>query len=156
MFERSGEPIRRLPAPLFCTLPATGSARRTLPIYSRPIFVGKGGLLGQALQLEDQKQLRKRYYQGQQMESPNGGNLIRLGVLPNDEGGAVVIFECSVSSLRYELPIPKATRTERRKVKEVLESGRDPDCPRHGQGHALVRAGKDLVCKACGVAYGKV
>ncbi|MDZ7780922.1 MAG: hypothetical protein U5R14_13455 [Gemmatimonadota bacterium] len=155
MSERSGEPNFRLPAPLFYGPVGTGGADLTVPIYSRPIFVDKGGVLDQALQLENQKQLLKRYYQGRQMESPNGGHLIRLGVLPDEDGGAVAIFECSVSSLRYELPIPKATRTERQKVKEALESGRDPSCPRHGSGHALVRSGKDLVCKACGVAYGK-
>ncbi|MEX2466120.1 MAG: hypothetical protein WD995_04375 [Gemmatimonadota bacterium] len=112
--------------------------------------------MSQVLQLDNQKQLLKQYYQGQQMESPNGGFLMLLGVRPVEEGGAIAIFECSASSLRYELPIPKATRTERRKVKDALDAGKDPDCPRHGEGHRLVRAGKDLVCTACGVAYGKI
>jgi hypothetical protein len=112
--------------------------------------------LGQVLQLDNHKQLLKQYYLGQQMESPNGGFLMLLGVRPTEDGSAVAIFECSASSLRYELPIPKATRTERRKVKDSIDAGEDPLCPRHGYGYGLVRAGKDLVCTACGVAYGKI
>ena len=72
----------------------------------------------QALALENEKQLLKRYYQGQQMESPNGGFLMSLGIRSGVGGDAQAIFECSVSSLRYQLTIPKATRAERRKVKD--------------------------------------
>ena len=68
-----------------------------------------------ALQLDNEKQLLNKYYAGHQMESPNGGFLILLGVRHADDGSAVGIFECSVSSLRYELVIPKATRTERKR-----------------------------------------
>lgn len=107
-----------------------------------------------ALRLDNEKQLLKQYYAGQQMESPNGGFLILLGIRPEDKG-AVGIFECSATSMRYELSIPKATRTERKKVKEIIDAGEDPDCPRHGEGTRLVRAGKDLVCTLCGVAYGR-
>lgn len=112
--------------------------------------------MGRVLELDNHKQLLKQYYLGQQIESPNGGFLMLLGVRPVEDGSAVAIFECSVSSLRYELPIPKATRTERRNVKAALDAGEDPDCPRHGAGHGLVRAGKDLVCTACGVPYAKI
>jgi hypothetical protein len=108
-----------------------------------------------ALQLADEKQLLKRYYAGQQIESPNGGFLMLLGVRSTDGGSATGIFECSVSSLRYEMVIPKATRTERKKVKESLDSGADPDCPRHGSGARLVRAGRDFVCSNCGIAYAR-
>ncbi|MDA0327508.1 MAG: hypothetical protein O2958_00645 [Gemmatimonadetes bacterium] len=97
----------------------------------------------------------KRYYAGQQMESPNGGYLMLLGVRSGADGGSVGIFECSVSSLRYEIAIPKATRAERKKVKEAVDEGEEPECPRHGYTHRLVRAGKDLVCGSCGIAYGK-
>ena len=110
--------------------------------------------MGEALQLENDKQLLKQYYAGQQIASPNGGFLMLLGVRAT-EAGAVAIFECSVSSLRYEALIPKATRSERKKVKEILDAGRDPDCPRHGLGTRLVRAGRDLVCRSCGIAYAK-
>lgn len=111
--------------------------------------------MGDSLQLENQKQLLKQYYAGQRMESPNGGYLMLLGIRPGEGGVAIGIFECSASSLRYELVIPKATRSERKKVRDVIEAGEDPDCPRHGPGIRLVRAGRDLVCTACGVAYAR-
>lgn len=107
-----------------------------------------------AERLNNEKQLLKQYYAGQQMESPNGGFLMLLGIR-SAEGGAIGILECSATSMRYEILIPKATRAERRKVKEVLDAGDDPDCPRHGPGRRLVRAGRDVVCPDCGVAYGR-
>ena len=109
----------------------------------------------EVLHLDNDKQLLKQYYAGHQMESPNGGFLMLLGIRPV-EGAATAIFECSVTSMRYEIAIPKATRTERKKVKEAVEAGDDPDCPRHGNEARLVRAGRDLVCRECGVAYGKI
>lgn len=112
--------------------------------------------MGDALYLDDEKQLLKQYYSGQQIESPNGGFLMLLGVRRSDDGTATAIFECSVSSLRYSVVVPKATRTERKKVKEALEAGEDPDCPRHGPETRLVRAGQELVCSLCGITYGKV
>lgn len=110
---------------------------------------------GAPLKLDNEKQLLKHYYAGQRMESPMGGYLMLLGLRQGEDGDSIGIFECSASSLRYELVIPKATRTERKKVKDALDDGEDPDCPRHGQGTRLVRAGRDLVCMACGVAYAK-
>ena len=112
--------------------------------------------LGNALQLDNEKQLLKQYYAGQQLESPNGGFLIRLGVRPQDTGAATAIFECNVSWIRYEVTIPKATRTEKKKIKDALAAGEDPVCPRHGPRSRLVRAGRELVCSECGVAFGKV
>jgi hypothetical protein len=106
--------------------------------------------------LADDKVLRRTFYGGQQIPSPNGGFLMQLGIRPGDGGGATVLFECSVSSLRYQMSIPKATRTERAKVKDAQGAGDDPDCPRHGPGQRLVRAGKLLVCAECGIGYGKV
>jgi hypothetical protein len=108
-----------------------------------------------ALRLDNEKGLLKAYYAGKRMESPNGGYLMLLGIRPGEGGAAVGIFECSAASLRYEIEIPRATRTERKKVREFLDEGEDPDCPRHGPGTRLVRAGKDLVCNACGVAYAR-
>ncbi len=110
--------------------------------------------MAEEMRLDDEKQLRKQYYAGQQIESPNGGFLMLLGIRQGEDGAAA-IFECSATSMRYEMTIPKATRTERKKVKEVLQAGDDPDCPRHGYGTRLVRAGNDLVCTYCGVAYAK-
>lgn len=111
--------------------------------------------MGDSLPLDNAKQLLKLFYAGQQLPSPNGGYLMLLGIRPAEGGGSDAFFECSSSSLRYHMLIPKATRTERKKVREILDGGDDPDCPRHGPGHRLVRAGKDLVCNECGVAYAK-
>ena len=110
----------------------------------------------EAKRIEKARQLLKEYYAGQRMESPNGGFLILLGIRPQESGKAVGVFECSASSLRYEIVIPKATRTERKKVRDILQQGRDPDCPRHGPDFRLARAGKNLVCSRCGVAYARV
>ena len=112
--------------------------------------------MAEALQIEKAKQLLKQYYTGQRMESANGGFLILLRVRPQEGGAALGVFECSASSLRYEIVIPKATRTERKKVRDVLQQGGDPGCPRHGPDFRLVRAGKNLVCSRCGVAYARV
>ena len=89
------------------------------------------------------------------MPSPAGGFLILLGIRGTETGSAIAIFECSVSWIRYELEIPKATRTEKKKVKDLVTAGRDPDCPRHGDGTRLTRAGKELVCRSCGISFGK-
>ena len=111
--------------------------------------------MGDALRLDDEKQLLKSFYAGQQLPSPEGGFLELLGVRAGEDGTSIAIFECSASSLRYAIEIPKATRAERSKVREAQNAGDDPDCPRHGEGTRLVRAGKTLVCPLCGVAYGK-
>jgi len=112
--------------------------------------------VAEAKRIEKARQLLKEYYAGQRMESPNGGFLILLGIRPQEGGKAVGVFECSASSLRYEIVIPKATRTERKKVRDVLQQDGDPDCPRHGPDFRLARAGKNLVCSRCGVAYARV
>lgn len=112
--------------------------------------------MAQPLTVDNEKQALERYYGGRQIESPTGGFLMLLGVRPSEGGGAMAIFECSASSLRYRVDIPKATRTERKKVKDALDAGEDPHCPRHGSGHRLVRAGKELACPACGISYAKI
>jgi len=106
--------------------------------------------------LEEDKVLQKAFYGGQQMPSPMEGFLMLLGVVANDDGSATALFECSASSLRYQMDIPKASRSERAEVRQVQEAGEDPDCPRHRAGFRLFRAGKDLVCPLCGIAFGKV
>ncbi len=111
--------------------------------------------MGDAYPLENVKQLLKHFYAGQQLPSPDGATLILLAIRPGEKGSAIAFFECSSSSLRYQLVIPKATRTERKKVKDEMDYGDDPDCPRHGPGHRLVRAGKDLVCTLCAVPFAK-
>jgi hypothetical protein len=108
------------------------------------------------LTLSDTKALLRLYYAGLQLPSPLGGVLLPLRVRQEADKSASVLMECNSSSLRYVLPIPTATRTERRKVKDQQEEGADPTCPRHGSGMRLARVGKDLACPLCGVPYGKV
>jgi hypothetical protein len=107
--------------------------------------------------LSDDKVLHRAYYGGQQIPSPMPeGFLMLLGVRRSSDGKGAALFECSASSLRCQLSIPKATSRERSAVKAVQAAGDDPDCPRHGPGHRLVRAGNDLTCRLCGISYGKV
>ncbi len=89
------------------------------------------------------------------MGSPVGGVLEVLRVQRVGDGSAKLILECNSSSLRYELPIKKATRTEKTKVKQSLLEGIDPTCPRHGESRRLTRVGPTLVCPACGVTFGR-
>jgi hypothetical protein len=113
--------------------------------------MGKDGVM----LLADDKALLRAYYAGQQIASPIEGFLIPLGVRAHPDGSATALFECSASSLRYQLPIPKANRSERDKVKAAQDAGEEPDCPRHGHGQRLFRAGSELMCSFCGVSYGK-
>ena len=106
--------------------------------------------------LSTDKALLRAYYGGHQMPSPmQDGFLMLLGVQPAADGGGTALFECSASSLRCQLSIPKANTKERRMVKDVQEAGDDPNCPRH-EDERLVRAGKSLTCRKCGISYGKV
>jgi hypothetical protein len=102
------------------------------------------------------KQLRAAYYSGGRMPSPHDGFLEPIGVRSESDGGGVVLLECSVSSLRYELRIPKASTDERAIVRTQQEAGQDPDCPRHvTPSKRLVRSGVHLTCPACGVRFGR-
>jgi hypothetical protein len=111
---------------------------------------------GQPLELPDPKRIQKLYYAGLQLPSPEGGFLEVLRVRPEADHSATLLFECNTSSLRYALEIPAASRTERKKVKEMQEEGLDPTCPRHGPGTRLNRVGGELVCMLCGIGYGKI
>jgi hypothetical protein len=84
-----------------------------------------------------------------------GGQLDVLGVREGEGGAGKVLMECNVSSLRFVLVIPKATRTEKGKVKEAMDAGDDPTCPRHGSRQRLAKSGKNWVCPLCGVSYGR-
>lgn len=110
------------------------------------------------LALPAERALLKRYYTGQALSCVLGceGRLERVRVQRAEAGGGKVVFECQSCSLRYGLDIPPATRTERRKVREVLEEGRDPECPRHLPRQRLGRIARELVCPLCGVAYARV
>ncbi len=107
------------------------------------------------LPLPDPKGALKAFYAGTRLESPVGGFLEVLGVHSLEDGSATVILECSTSSIRFELPIKAATRTEKAKVKQALADGSDPTCPRHGSEQRLFREGSLLVCHLCGIPFGK-
>ena len=108
----------------------------------------------QRLTLSDEESLLRLYYDGGRLPSPSGGFLMVLGVQPKGEGSGSILLECTSSSLRYQMSVPKATRSERKKVRAMIDEGSDPKCPRH-EGQLLVRIRHDLACASCGVRYAK-
>lgn len=105
-----------------------------------------------ALPLANEKELLRLYYDGRRLPSPAGGFLILLRVQPEDDGSGALLLECNSSSLRFYLTVSKATRTERSKVKGMLDEGREPQCPRHAT-QFLIRGRRGLECQLCGVRY---
>ncbi len=122
----------------------------TSPLNDRGVAVESD----QRLILPDEDSLLRLYYDGGRLPSPSGGFLIVLGVRPEDEGSGSILLECTSSSLRYRMSVPKATRSERKKVRAMIDEGSDPKCPRH-QDQLLVRIRHDLACPRCGVRYAK-
>ena len=108
----------------------------------------------QRLAVPDEDSLLRLYYDGGRLPSPSGGFLMVQGVRPEDEGSGSILLECTASSLRYEVSVPKATRSERKRVRDMIDEGSDPKCPRH-QDQLLVRVRHDLTCPSCGVRYAK-
>ena len=74
-----------------------------------------------AMGLSNSLDLLRLYYEGGQLPSPPGGFLMVLRVQPENDGSGSVILECTASSLRYRLDVPKATRTERKRVRDAEE-----------------------------------
>ena len=109
---------------------------------------------GQRLDLPDEDGLLRLYYEGGRLPSPSGGFLMVLGVHPEVEGSGSVLLECTSSSLRYQMSVPKATRAERKKVRDLIDEGEDPKCPRH-EDQLLTRIRHDFACPRCGVRYAK-
>ena len=122
----------------------------TSPLNDRGVAVESD----QRLILPDEDDLLRLYYDGGRLPSPSGGFLMVLGVRPEDEGSGSILLECTSSSLRYRMSVPKATRSERKKVRAMIDDGIDPKCPRH-RGQLLVRKRHDLACPSCGVRYAK-
>ncbi|MDT8369886.1 MAG: hypothetical protein RQ745_11805 [Longimicrobiales bacterium] len=106
-------------------------------------------------ELEPEKWLLQAYYSRSRIDSPLAGPLNPLLVRYEGDGTGIVLFECLVSSLRYWLRIPKATRSERARVREQQAEAFDPTCPRCDPADRLVRSGPYLVCPHCGVRYGR-
>ena len=130
------------------------------PRASRPLVTSPGNdptvaeRSGQRLDLADEDGLLDLYYDGGRLPSPSGGFLMVLGVQPEPDGSGAVLLECTSSSLRYRMGVPKATRAERRKVRDLIDEGGDLECPRH-QGQLLTRIRHDFACPRCGVRYAK-
>jgi hypothetical protein len=102
------------------------------------------------------KALLKAYYRSGHLPSPMGGFLEPLRVRHESDGSGTLLLECSASSLRFQLAVPKATRTERARVKEAQERGEIPFCPRHDEPpRRLERVGSHLSCPVCGVRFGR-
>jgi len=106
-----------------------------------------------ALVIDADTKTLEQYYAGARLESPMGGFLEPIGVRPTEEGGGIALFECTSSSLRFVLEIPKASRGDREKVKKQMDDGEDPYCPRHGPLSRLHRMGDQLTCPRCGVPF---
>lgn len=121
----------------------------------KPPPVAAAGSPGNPIPLPKEKKLLQAYYSGERLPSPLDGQLDLLGVREGEGGAGRVLLECNASSLRFVLTIPKATRTEKAKVKEAMEAGDELTCPRHGEYQRLTKSGKNWVCNLCGVSYGK-
>lgn len=123
-------------------------ARKSNKHPSGPL--GEGALPG-----KDEETLRQLYYAGAQLPSPMGGWLEVLHVQSEEDGSGTVIFECFSSSLRFRLNLKAATRTERKSVRDRMNAGMEPECPRHEGGRRLQRVGRNFICSACGVRYAR-
>lgn len=106
-------------------------------------------------ELDEPKKMEKLYCSGRQVPSPMGGFLVPLGVKAEEDGSSTVLLECQSSSLRYQLPIRKATRTEKSHVKDQVSDDLEPMCPRGDGAPALVRRGSDWYCPHCNIKYGR-
>ena len=106
------------------------------------------------LPLEANAQILDDYYKGLRLRSPMGGHLDMIGSRGFDDGQAAVIFECTVSSLRFELVIPNAKAAEMKDVEVQVDSVEDPVCPRCGPLRPLILTGPKWVCR-CGVPFSK-
>mgnify|MGYP004236405905 FL=1 len=107
-----------------------------------------------AMGLSNSLDLLRLYYEGGRLPSPPGGFFMVLRVQTEDDGSGSVLLECAASSLRYRLKVPKATRTERKRIRDAMGEGAEPKCPRHVD-QFLVRMRNDLLCPKCGVKYAK-
>lgn len=98
----------------------------------------------------------KAYYASAHLPSPMGGFLEPLTVRQESNGSGTILLECSSSSLRFELSVPKASRDEKAQVKAAQEAGDMPVCPRcESPTQRLQRIGGRLVCPRCGVRFGR-
>jgi ribosomal protein S27AE len=127
-----------------------------MPRARRKETEAPAGSPGNPIPLPKSKKLLQRYYEGGRLPSPMGGRLEVLGVREGQHGRGRVMLECSASSLRFLLQLPRASREEREAVAETLAEGNDPTCPRHGPSQGLSKQGKRYLCPRCGVTFARL
>lgn len=97
----------------------------------------------------------REYYGGDGMPCPvqcgERADVVRVST--NEDGSGVLWVECASCAQRESYHISPPTTSERKKVREMVESGREPSCPRHDPPVALARVGRRLICPGCGVRY---
>ncbi len=109
-----------------------------------------------ATELPDVDKAERFHCSGRQVPSPMGGFLESLGTRGEPDGTSTVLFECKISTLRFQLPLRRSTWRERRKVRMQADEGLDPMCPRAELGPGLVRRGRDWYCPRCNLMFGRV
>lgn len=108
-----------------------------------------------ATELPDLDKAERLHCSGRQVPSPMGGFLESLGTRGEPNGTSTVLFECKISTLRFQLPLRRSTWRERRKVRAQADEGLEPMCPRAELGPALVRRGQDWYCPRCNLMFGR-
>lgn len=126
-----------------------GSKEGSVPKKKRePIGFG-------ATELPDLDKAERLHCSGRQVPSPMGGFLESLGTRGEPDGTSTILFECKISTLRFQLPLRRSTWRERRKVRAQADEGLEPMCPRAEFGPAMVRRGKDWYCPRCNLMFGR-
>lgn len=128
----------------------TGAKKRFVPKKMRE-SVGFG-----ATELPDVDKAERLHCSGRQVPSPMGGFLESLGTRDEPNGTSTVLFECKISTLRFQLPLRRSTWRERKKVRAQADEGLEPMCPRAELGPALVRRGQEWYCPRCSLMFGRV
>ena len=119
------------------------------PASAKPARIGFG-----AQALKNGRTMEQLYCSDRQLPSPMDGSLAYLGVRAEPDGTSTVLFECTRSALRFELPMRNSSWRERRKVKEQVADGLEPLCPRAELGPVLQRRENYWYCPRCNIKFG--
>jgi len=119
------------------------------PASAKPARIGFG-----AQALKNGRTMEQLYCSDRQLPSPMDGSLAYLGVRAEPDGTSTVLFECTRSALRFELPMRNSSWRERRKVKEQVADGLEPLCPRAEPGPVLQRRENYWYCPRCNIKFG--
>lgn len=127
------------------------AAAKAKPAKPKPARVGFGVPV-----LDDARAMERLYCSDRQLPSPMGGSLAYMGVRAEASHGSTVLFECTRSALRFELPMRGSSWRERRKVKDQVADGLEPLCPRAALGPALQRREDQWYCPRCNIKFGLI